>query len=88
MPLVVSQSLTSVLSGLYISKTKRYGEVIWLGYILWIIGTGLKCMFNRKTHPAVIAGILIVEGCGVGCVFQPSMTRYVSMVGKVAKLFF
>lgn len=86
-PLVVSQSLTSILSGLYISKTKRYGGVIWLGYILWIIGTSLKCTFNRKTHPAVIASILILEGCGIGCVFQPSMTGSVSMVGKAAKLF-
>ena len=33
--LVIPQALFSVLSGLYISKFSRYGEVIWLGFILW-----------------------------------------------------
>lgn len=86
-PLVVGQSSMSILTGLYISKTKRYGEVIWLGFILWTLGTGLKCIFNRRTHPVVIVCILLVEGCGVGCVFQPSMTECISVFGKNAKLF-
>lgn len=85
-PLVVGQSLMSILTGLYISKTQRYGGVIWLGFILWTLGTGLKCIFNRRTHPAVIAGILLVEGCGVGCVFQPSTTERISVFGKDANL--
>lgn len=85
-PLVVGQSLMSILTGLYISKTKRYGGVIWLGYILWTLGTGLKCIFNRRTHPVIIVGILIIEGCGVGCVFQPSMIRCTSMLSKAANI--
>lgn len=72
-PLVIGQSTMSVLTGLYISKTKRYGGVIWTGYFVWTLGAGLKCIFNRTTHPAVIVIILVLEGCGTGCVFQPSM---------------
>lgn len=85
-PLVVGQSLMSILTGLYISKTKRYGGVIWLGYILWTLGTGLKCTFNRRTHPVIIVGILIIEGCGVGCVFQPSMIKCASILSKAANI--
>lgn len=74
-PLVIGQSVTSVLTGLYISKSKHYGGVVWTGYFLWTLGAGLKCLFNRKTHPAVIVFILVLEGCGVGGVFQPSITQ-------------
>lgn len=71
-PLVIAQAVASALSGQYISRLGRYGEVIWLGYIMWVVGTGLHFLFNR-TIPAVgIVFILIVEGFGVGLVFQPS----------------
>lgn len=36
-PLVGVQSLFSVMSGLYISRFKRYGEVIWVGFGLWTL---------------------------------------------------
>lgn len=36
-PLVVVQSLCSVVSGFYISKFSRYGEVIWLGFSSWTL---------------------------------------------------
>lgn len=36
-PLVVCQSLASIASGQYISRFKRYGEVIWTGFGLWTL---------------------------------------------------
>jgi len=71
-PVVVGQSVASVASGQYISRTRRYGEVIWVGYGLWTIGAGLRCAFSRTIPVAPIVIILFVEGLGVGCVFQPS----------------
>jgi MFS family permease len=75
-PLVIPQAIASALSGLYISKTGRYGEVIWLGYICWTVSTGLHCLFDRDFNIAGIIVILIVEGVGVGLVFQPSKSTY------------
>jgi hypothetical protein len=72
-PVVVFQMLGSVLSGQYISRRKRYGEVLWLGFGLWTLGSGLTCLFNRTTHPAVIAVVLSLVGFGVGNVFQPTL---------------
>jgi hypothetical protein len=36
-PLFAIQSIVSVLSGLYISKFKRYGEILWAGFGLWTL---------------------------------------------------
>jgi hypothetical protein len=35
--LVGMQTIASILSGQYISRMKRYGEVIWLGFGLWTL---------------------------------------------------
>jgi hypothetical protein len=74
-PLVVGQSITSVISGQYISRRKRYGDVLWIGYTLWTLGAGLRCLFGRHTSPIAIVFIELVEGFGCGCAFQPSKSR-------------
>lgn len=35
--LVAFQTVLSVLSGQYISRRKRYGEVLWLGFASWTL---------------------------------------------------
>lgn len=35
--LVVMQTVFSVLSGQYISRRKRYGEVLWFGFGSWTL---------------------------------------------------
>ena len=67
----VPQSIVSTLSGLFISRYKRYGVVIWTGFGIWTLGAGLICTFTRTTHPAVVAVILSISGIGAGCIFQP-----------------
>lgn len=37
LPMVLFQSLSSILSGQYIARVKRYGEVIWAGFFLWTL---------------------------------------------------
>lgn len=72
LPAVTPQAISSALAGQYISRVKRYGEVIWMGYICWTIATGLHCLFDRGLAIGAVAAILAVEGWGIGCVFQPS----------------
>lgn len=36
-PMVACQSLASISSGQYISRLKRYGEIIWVGFGLWTL---------------------------------------------------
>ncbi|RDW85737.1 MFS multidrug transporter-like protein [Coleophoma crateriformis] len=72
-PFVAGQSFFSICSGQYISRTKRYGEIIWLGYGLWTLGSGLIMLFTRTTPRWQIVIFLIIEGAGVGNVFQPTL---------------
>ncbi|KAL2823767.1 major facilitator superfamily domain-containing protein [Aspergillus cavernicola] len=72
-PMMACHSLTSIVSGQYISRRKRYGELIWFGFGLWTLGSGLMIRFNRTTSPAVIAVTVAVAGIGIGSTFQPTM---------------
>ncbi|KAH8890562.1 MFS general substrate transporter [Thozetella sp. PMI_491] len=72
-PIVIPQAVASALSGQYISRFKRYGEVLWAGYICWVIGTGLHFLFTQSFPVGAIVPILMVEGAGVGLVFQPTL---------------
>ncbi|CBF80800.1 uncharacterized protein ANIA_11087 [Aspergillus nidulans FGSC A4] len=72
-PLMVCHSLTSITTGQYISRRKRYGELIWLGFGLWTLGGGLMIRFDRSTSPAVIAVTVGIAGIGIGSTFQPTM---------------
>ncbi|CAH0057717.1 unnamed protein product [Clonostachys solani] len=73
MPMVITQCISSIVSGQYISRYKRYGEVIMFGFGTWTLGAGLALILKKDTHPAAIAAILSVVGVGVGSVFQPTL---------------
>lgn len=36
-PMVALQSAISTIAGFYISKKKRYGEVLWIGFAMWTL---------------------------------------------------
>ncbi|KAM3079648.1 hypothetical protein ACMFMG_006061 [Clarireedia jacksonii] len=72
-PFVATQSSFSIVSGQYISRRKRYGEIIWAGFIIWTLGSGLVLLFSRSTPKWEIVIILLIEGAGVGFVFQPTL---------------
>lgn len=73
LPLVLTQSLVSTACGQIISRTKRYGYVIYFGFTMWFFGVGLQLLFNLNIHVKWIVLILIVQGIGIGCVFQPTL---------------
>ncbi|KAL4804754.1 major facilitator superfamily domain-containing protein [Aspergillus unguis] len=72
-PMMVCHSATSITSGQYISRLKRYGELIWFGFGMWTLGAGLMIRFDRTTSPAVIAVTVGIAGVGIGSTFQPTM---------------
>jgi MFS family permease len=74
LPLTAAQMMSSLVAGQYISRFERYGEVIWLGFGLWAVGLGLTCLFDLDTPVYAMAIILVIQGIGIGSVFQPVMT--------------
>ncbi|KAI3396633.1 hypothetical protein diail_11888 [Diaporthe ilicicola] len=83
LPIVLPQSLASIASGQYMSRTNRYGEVIvstipllsrfpWAGFSLWVVATAVESNFSRNFPLAGIVVTLIIQGMGIGFTFQPS----------------
>ncbi|KIW04006.1 hypothetical protein, variant [Verruconis gallopava] len=70
-PLTVTQAIMSTNSGQYISRFKRYGEVLWVGFFLFASGTSLCLLFERTTPLWKVGLILGITGLGNGNVFQP-----------------
>ncbi len=45
--------------------------MLWVGFIFWTVGGGLKLLFSRSTSVALYVISVLIEGIGVGFVFQP-----------------
>jgi MFS family permease len=71
--LVIPQSAASVVAGLYMSKFNRYIEVVWCGFGIWSVGSGLMVMADENTNLGLVAFFLILIGCGTGSIFQPTL---------------
>lgn len=80
--LVSFQASFSILAGQYISRTKRYGEIIWAGFGSWTLGSGLMLYYKRSTPPGLIVIPLIFVGIGVGFIFQPTLVAFQAHVPK------
>ncbi|EGV61714.1 hypothetical protein PSN45_000405 [Yamadazyma tenuis] len=71
--LVLPQSTTSVICGQVISRTGHYIYVVWYGYIAWTLGVCLLCLWGPDANQAKIIIPLILNGSGVGAIFQPTL---------------
>ncbi|EXL91895.1 major facilitator superfamily domain-containing protein [Fusarium oxysporum II5] len=70
---VIPTSLTSILSGQYMSRVGSYMNCILAGFALWTLGNGLTLIFDRETKLGPLIAILIVEGAGIGFTLQPTL---------------
>ncbi|KAG7863869.1 hypothetical protein KL919_001184 [Ogataea angusta] len=74
LPVVVVQALTSTISGILISHFQHYNFIIIPGFGLWLLGLCLEFALFTKSVPMVgICFIVVVQGLGVGSVFQPTI---------------
>lgn len=72
-PCVLTQALTSALSGQLISYTGHYKYVILVGYTSWLLGCCLLLLWSRTLNLGVIVVTMIIMGFGIGNTFQPTM---------------
>jgi MFS family permease len=71
--LVIPQSAASIVAGFYMSKFNRYIEVVWWGFGIWSVGSGLMIMCDENTNLGLVAFFLVLTGCGTGSIFQPTL---------------
>ncbi|KAJ1931471.1 hypothetical protein EC988_009777, partial [Linderina pennispora] len=70
LPMMVALIISATASGLVMSSTGRYREIIWLSGVLLVIGNSLLVMLDQNASLAKIIGPLFVTGLGFGCANQ------------------
>ncbi|KAF2181366.1 major facilitator superfamily transporter [Zopfia rhizophila CBS 207.26] len=78
LPVIVTTSIASMASGQVMSRSGRYMWIVFAGFVLWTLGTGLTCAFSRLTKMWKIVVALIVEGLGIGMTLQPTLVAILS----------
>lgn len=70
LPFSLVASVTSVLGGLIVTKTKSYRPVLWVSYAIYTLGMGLMTMLDAKTSTALQEIYILIPAIGLGCIFQ------------------
>lgn len=69
----LESAIASTLSGLIITWTGRYRELLLIGWALWAIGLGLISTLHPGSHVSAQIGYSLLAGIGVGGTLQPSL---------------
>jgi len=72
-PLTVVQTVLSTISGLLITWTGRYRELLLLGWACWAVGLGLISTLKADSGVDKQIGYTVFTGIGVGLTLQPSL---------------
>ncbi|KAH9485879.1 Efflux pump dotC [Psilocybe cubensis] len=81
-PLLVSQMAVSWISGIIVSHTGRYRNIIHSGFIVWSIACGLTSTFNRHSQKAEIIIFMLLAGSGVGQTLQTTVVAAQASVSR------
>jgi MFS family permease len=82
LPLSFTSAITGIVVGYIIHGTGRYLECIYIGTALVTIGNGLFIVFSASTSIGMLVGFQMVEGIGVGLLFEPPLIAVQSMVAQ------
>lgn len=66
LPLLCIQSASSTMSGLIVSKTGRYRELLLSGWAIWAVGLGLFSTLDENSNKGKQIGYALLTGFGVG----------------------
>lgn len=67
------------------SRFNFYGYIIWGGFGIWLIGSGLLIMADKSLHVGWVAFFLIIVGTGTGMVFQPTLVALQAQTPKMQR---
>ncbi|OJD25871.1 hypothetical protein ACJ73_02758 [Blastomyces percursus] len=73
LPITLTQTASSTLSGLVVHWVGRYRECILVGWILWAVGLGLLSTLDQSSGVGKQIGYGILTGFGLGNTLQPSL---------------
>jgi MFS family permease len=82
LPFIVTGAILGVLAGVWIHRTGRFREIMWIGTFLLTLGFGLFIMFDAYTSTAMAVGLLMIGGAGSGLLFEAPLIAVQSQVDQ------
>ncbi|KAK4689043.1 hypothetical protein P7C73_g1064, partial [Tremellales sp. Uapishka_1] len=73
LPLVLSQVVTTSISGYVIKYTGRAWWSFTVGFVVWLVGQGAQLCFTPSSSRGVVIGCLLVQGMGIGSTIQSTL---------------
>ncbi|KAI0470887.1 MFS general substrate transporter [Xylariaceae sp. FL0804] len=73
LPITVTQTLSSTLSGLVVHWLGRYRECVLAGWACWAVGLGLMSTLDEHAGVGKQVGYGVIIGVGVGNTLQPAL---------------
>lgn len=77
-PLSLSTSLTSIVSGWYISNSKKWRPTLWVGWGISLLGYGLMINLDSTSSLAKEVIYTLIAGLGIGCLMQTPLIGMLS----------
>ncbi|KAH7402144.1 MFS transporter-like protein [Phaeosphaeria sp. MPI-PUGE-AT-0046c] len=82
LPFIVTGAILGVLAGVWIHRTGRFREIMWIGTLLLVLGFGLFIAFDAYTSTAKVVGFLMIGGAGSGILFEAPLIAVQSQVDQ------
>jgi MFS family permease len=80
LPFIVTGAILGVLAGVWIHRTGRFRDIMWIGTFLMVLGFGLFISFDEYTSTAKTVGFLMIGGAGSGLLFEAPLIAVQSQV--------
>ncbi|CAG8960030.1 hypothetical protein HYFRA_00013218 [Hymenoscyphus fraxineus] len=82
LPFIITTAISGIACGVFIHRTGRFQEIIWVGALLLCLGFGLFVSFNINTTIPQIIGYQIIGGMGSGFLFETTIIAIQSQVSQ------
>ncbi|TFK55105.1 MFS general substrate transporter [Heliocybe sulcata] len=70
LPYSLVSSLISAVGGIVITRWGRYRPIIWLSWVMMVVGFGLMIMLDDTSSTAEQEVYPLIAAIGIGCLFQ------------------
>ncbi|KAB2571990.1 Efflux pump FUS6 [Lasiodiplodia theobromae] len=74
LPLITTEAVAAVGTGVGIHASGQYKPFLQAGMLVTTGGVALFTLFDARTSTAMVVGLQVLAGAGIGLCFQPPMT--------------
>ncbi|KDQ56248.1 hypothetical protein JAAARDRAFT_132785 [Jaapia argillacea MUCL 33604] len=82
LPVLVSQTCASFITGVIVSKTGRYRTIIHSGFSVWAVGCGCLSTVTPSSPKALLVFFMLLSGVGAGQTLQTTTVAAQASVSR------